>query len=519
MTSLTVVLGADPAGLTAAYELAKNDHPVVVVESARAVGGRSRCETYQNCLIDVGGHRFTTRLPEIQSLWAALLEEPLVSVPELSRVVYRHRFFDYPLSLTNALKNMGPGDSALIALSYLKAQTHRSTHEASAKTWLSERFGAHFQRTFFQPYFEKILGLPTCDIDADWVARKLKGMSLSQALAVAAGQRSGEPKADFDYPLRGPGEVWQRCHRLLTELGTPVYTETRVVKIEHSQGRVTCVKVAAGADNAKREDDLETRGNVSLADGQPDDRQSNDRQLEDVQTVECDRLISTLPMAELIAQLDPPPPVAVRRAAAALKFRSLLSVPLVLNVAEVFPDTQLHIHSPALKVGRIQNFKNWSAAMVPNPAQTCLGFEYFCMQGDDLWAMEDAALVRLACKEAIALGFVPNTDAIVGGCVIRHPNAYPLHHQAYYKPLAIVQNYLESFENLQAAGCRGLHCDVEHDYSALTGYQAARNILGAGARVPISSALEASVQATHRYQDRYRQNGVSIPPEEAIRFF
>ncbi|MFK8183184.1 MAG: NAD(P)/FAD-dependent oxidoreductase [Phormidesmis sp.] len=455
MVSRTVVIGAGPAGLVAAYELVKNGQKATVLEQSDKVGGISRTETYKGYRFDIGGHRFFTKVGEVQEIWQEILGDDFIQVPRMSRIYYRNRFFDYPLSITNTLKNLGPIDSGLIVLSYLKARAKAKLNpddEAeNFEEWVTERFGSRLYRTFFKSYTEKVWGIPCSKIQAEWAAQRIKGLSLSKAV-INAMFGSNDTKTlikEFDYPVLGPGMMWEKCQSLIEETGSEVSMHTRSVRIERTGKRVD--RVIA---QKKTPDGVETFA------------------------LTADNYVSSTPITALVRQLDPPAPPEVLEAANGLKYRDFLIVPIVVDLESLFPDNWIYIHSPDFRVGRIQNFKNWSAAMVPDPSKTCLGMEYFCSEGDDIWERDDADLIRLASEEIVGLGLVPDIALVEDGTVIRQKKAYPVYDGAYRKHLAVLQDYLEGFENLQTVGRNGMHRYNNQDHSMLTGLLAAKNILG-----------------------------------------
>lgn len=501
MASSTVVIGAGPAGLAATYELTKQGQLVTLLEQSDKVGGRSRYETDQGYTFDLGGHPFITSIEAVRSLWQDLIPDDRVCVSAPAHIVYRHRFFDYPLSLTNALKHIGPFDSAQGTLSYLATQVQSALNPTesmeTAEGWLQQRFGPHLYELFFESYLKKILGLSGHQVHSDWVATRLCGESLPRAMgraltcqsssssSNASSDRASSDKSSqmaFDYPVLGPGMLWERCRTRVEQVGATVCLRSRVVQIERTGQRIDRVIVQ------------KTTGRASVT---PDSGQSvAEQQQITLSSLSGDQFISSLPLVDLIMKLDPPAPPAIRKAAERLKYRSFISVPILLDNASLFPSRCLYIHSPEYKVARIQNFKNWSAAMVPDASKTCLGMEYFCTEGDDLWSLSDAELIHLASEEIVELGLIPDRSSIQGGKVLRVPKAYPLYDDEYYKPLAMVQDYLEGFENLQTVGCTGLHRDLKHDFSTLTGLLAAQNIL-------TGQSTEARSAGTHADSHQY----------------
>ncbi|MCL6432626.1 MAG: NAD(P)/FAD-dependent oxidoreductase [Leptolyngbyaceae cyanobacterium HOT.MB2.61] len=446
-----VVIGAGPAGLTAAYELMKRETSAIVLEQADKVGGISRTEVYEGYRFDIGGHRFFTKVSEVQQIWQEILGDEFIKVPRLSRIYYRGKFYNYPLSLLNTFTNLGFVPSALIVLSYLKARLQVKLNPGKeAETfeeWVTERFGARLYRTFFKTYTEKVWGIPCSKIRADWAAQRIQGMSLKGAVinALFGSQNAKSLIREFDYPLLGPGMMWERCQEILEMRGTPVHLNTTVTRIERVGTQIKRITAR--------------QGNRTF--------QSS-----------ADHFISTMPVSALLRCLDPSPPQEVLQAARGLRYRDFLIVSLIINREHLFPDNWIYVHSPEFKVGRIQNFKNWSPAMVPDPSKTCLGMEYFCSVGEPLWQMSDAELIKLATQEAIALGLGVKRGDVEDGVVIRQRKAYPVYDAEYRQHLQVIQDYLETFDNLQTVGRNGLHRYNNQDHSMLTAMLAVRNIFG-----------------------------------------
>ncbi|MEL6159944.1 MAG: NAD(P)/FAD-dependent oxidoreductase [Cyanobacteria bacterium J06623_5] len=447
----TVVMGAGPAGLTAAYELAKNGRKAIVLEQANKVGGISRTETYEGYRFDIGGHRFFTKVGEVQQIWKEILGDEFIQVPRLSRIYYRGKFFDYPLSISSTLSNLGVIDSGLIILSYLKSKLGNTINPGpeaeNLEDWVIERFGNRLYRTFFKSYTEKVWGIPCNKIQAEWAAQRIKGLSLKKAVinAVFGSNDTKTLIKEFDYPIYGPGMMWERCQEILDGKGSPVHMKTRVTRVEHDGKRVQRV--------------------IAEQNGQSVELTGDD-------------FVSSIPVTALMRALSPAPPQHVLAAAKSLKYRDFLIVPLVINLKDIFPDNWIYIHSPQFKVGRIQNFKNWSRAMVPDQRKTCVGMEYFCSEGDQLWEMSDDELIALASREIVGLGLVTNLLSVEDGTVIRQKKAYPVYDGEYRQHLAVIQNYVQQFENLQTVGRNGMHRYNNQDHSMLTGLLAAKNILG-----------------------------------------
>ncbi|MGC8786391.1 MAG: FAD-dependent oxidoreductase, partial [Anaerolineae bacterium] len=359
------MIGAGPAGLAAAYELATHGICPIVIEKADQVGGIARTEVYKGYRFDIGGHRFFTKIPQIQTLWEAMLGSDLRRVQRLSRIYYRGCFFHYPLSLWNTLSNLGLRESVLILLSYLYARLHPSKREDTFEQWVSNHFGKRLYRTFFQTYTEKVWGIPCYEIQAEWAAQRIHGLSFTTAVLNALfGVESAKSLIhEFHYPTLGPGMMWQRFAQAVESHGGQVWLQCEAIGLQRDSQHITSVRV-----------------------------NHEGKELE----IKADQVISSLPLRELVVELEPPAPPPVHKAAQGLRYRDFILVGLILNCSNPFPDNWLYIHSPEVKVGRIQNFRNWSPAMVPDTQKTSLGLEYFCNEGDDLWSMPDHELVALA---------------------------------------------------------------------------------------------------------------------------
>jgi protoporphyrinogen oxidase len=445
-----VIIGAGPAGLTAALELSKHGVQAVVLESDKQVGGIARTVNYKGYLFDIGGHRFFTKWDEVNQIWQEVLGDKFLVRPRLSRIYYRKKFFLYPLVARNALLGLGPIESARILASYFRSMLWPTPQEDNLEEWVCNRFGKRLYQIFFKTYTEKVWGVPCTSIRAEWAAQRIRGLSLMTAIrnALLPGKK---PKVKtlidrFQYPERGPGQMWETITELLAKAGYPVLTERPVVHICHSQGKVT---------------QLATRG--------PHGEES----------FEGTHFISSMPIRELINALDPQPPETIRQAANKLRYRDFLIVSLIIDRKDVVPDNWIYVHEPKVKVGRIQNFKNWSPAMVPDPNTTCLGLEYFVFENDEMWSSTDAELLRLARNEIVQLGLV-RPEEIRDGTVVRVQKAYPMYDPGWTEQVEQIRKYLESnLSNLQLVGRNGMHKYNNQDHSMMTALCAARNILGA----------------------------------------
>ncbi len=449
-----VIIGAGPAGLTAAWELARLKIPAVLFESDSLVGGIAQTVNYKGYRFDIGGHRFFTKVDMVQKLWEEVLGDDLIQRGRLSRIYYGGNFFDYPLKPVNALLGLGPVEAARIGFSYLKAQMFPLKEERNFEQWVSNRFGRRLYEIFFKTYTEKVWGIPCTEIGADWAAQRIKNLDLLKAVKNALlGSRAKSKKEvittlidAFHYPRLGPGMMWERFRDKLADQGYHTHMRHKVTKLHHQGGRIVAVDVVD-------------------ADGR-------------VQREVGEHFISSMPIRNPILGFDPPAPPEVLEAARRLRYRDFLSVVLIVDNPELFPDNWIYIHSADVKLGRIQNFKNWSPEMVPDPSKTALGLEYFVQEGDELWTMADADLVELGRRECDILKLV-RAEEVIDGTVVRVPKAYPVYDQGYQEALATIRSYLEGFPNLQLVGRNGQHRYNNQDHSMVTAIYAARNIAGA----------------------------------------
>ena len=447
-------MGAGPAGLTAAYELYKHDVPVTILEKDdKQVGGLARTVEHKGYRFDIGGHRFFSKNQEVEDLWTEILGEEMLTRGRLSRIYYRGKFFAYPIKAANALWNLGPVEAVRCVASYARARLQPVKNPRSLEDWVRNQFGWRLYSIFFKTYTEKVWGISTKELSADWAAQRIKSLDLwlvlrSAILPRRAAKSRGEVVTTlidrFRYPRFGPGQMWERVAEIGRDKGSPVLFGRAIESVKHEGSRVRSVvsRTAAGK--------LEEHPGTDF--------------------------VSSIPMRELIARLDPPAPEPVRRAAESLSYRDFISVALMIDRANVFPDNWIYIHDPSVHVGRIQNFKNWSPEMVPDQSKTCLGLEYFCFEGDGQWSSSDSTLVELAGKELAQLG-ICSPDEIFDGVVVRQQKAYPVYDDAYQAHVDVIRNYLQSqLPNLHLAGRNGMHRYNNQDHSMMTALLVARNI-------------------------------------------
>jgi protoporphyrinogen oxidase len=451
--SEVLIIGAGPAGLTAAYEAMKLGMQVTVLEADDQVGGLSRTVNYRGYRFDIGGHRFFSKSPFVNALWHELLGEDLLLRPRLSRIYYHGHFFKYPLQMLDTLTGLGPREALHILLSYIQAKLLPSKDEVTFEQWVSNRFGKRLYDVFFKTYTQKVWGIPCSEISADWAAQRIKNLTLYEVVRnlwsrdgrAQNGQIITTLNDQFYYPRFGPGMMWEHCEQLLKTRGATIIRGVRVQRIRHQRGHIACVY---GQTNAGEE--VEFTG---------------------------DHIISTMPLRDLINAFDPAPTDSVIQAAQPQRYRAYLTVALIVKRAAIFPDNWLYVHAPEVKLGRIQNYKNWSPDMVSDQSRTSLGLEYFLWDKDAEWQWSQDRLIELGIRECAHLGLI-TPDEVEDGTVVRMQKAYPVYDQLYHESITTIRQYLASLTNLQTIGRNGLHRYNNQDHSMLTGVYAARNIVG-----------------------------------------
>lgn len=447
------IIGAGPAGLTAAYHLLKHSQRFqpVMFEAGAIVGGIARTESYKGNRFDIGGHRFFTKVEEVEDMWHEVMGDDFIVVPRMSRIFYRNKFYHYPLKIFDALSNIGIIEAGRILLSYAKWRVRPFPVEESFEQWVVNRFGGRLYMHFFKSYTQKVWGIPPSQIQADWAAQRIKNLSLYKAVmnAITGANDTASLIEQFHYPRLGPGMMWEKVHDRVTAAGGTVEFRARVCRVLRDGPRVTALEVEITAEDG-----------------------ASTRRLEPV-----DHVINTMPIRDLIEAFDPPPPPEIIAAAQKLAYRDFLIVTLILNHPDPFPDNWIYIHSPEVQVGRIQNFRAWSKEMVASVNHASIGMEYFCQEGDGLWSMNDDDLIRLASAELEKLGLA-DASTVIDGTVIRQEKAYPVYDGEYRAALDVVADWLGTLENFQTVGRNGLHRYNNQDHSMLTAMLAARNLLG-----------------------------------------
>ncbi len=456
------IIGAGPAGLTAAYLLTKQGYSVTVIEKDPVyVGGISRTVEHQGFRFDIGGHRFFSKSKEVVDLWNEILPDDFIQRPRMSRIYYEGKFYSYPLRAFEALGNLGLIRSALCMASFGWAKLFPKKDARSFRDWTVNQFGERLFSIFFKTYTEKVWGMACEDISADWAAQRIKGLSLGSAVLDGLKRSFGLNKRpndgmetktlleSFRYPRQGPGMMWDAARNYVVAGGNRVLMDHALQQLSQDKatGRWRVAAKRSGGETV---------------------------------VINAAHVISSAPMRELAGRIHPLP--ATTSNALDLKYRDFLTVALMIRSPDLFPDNWIYIHDPSVKVGRIQNFRSWSPEMVPDPEVACVGLEYFCFEGDGLWNSPDDALVALAKEEMGRLGLCDPAD-VEGGVVVRQEKAYPVYDDSYRANVEAMRAELEAaYPTLHLVGRNGMHRYNNQDHAMMTAMLTVRNI-AAGARI------------------------------------
>ncbi len=455
------IIGAGPAGLTAAYLLTKRGKTVAVIEKDPTyVGGISRTVEHEGYRFDIGGHRFFSKSQQVVDLWNEILPDDFIQRPRMSRIYYEGKFYSYPLRAFEALWNLGILRSTVCMASYLRYKLFPISEVKSFEDWTTNQFGQKLYSIFFKTYTEKVWGMPCDEMSADWAAQRIKGLSLWSAVTDGLKRSLGLNKKPndgmatktlletFRYPRLGPGMMWDAARDKVLASGRGQ------VLMGHALERL-----ASDGEGGWR---LQAKGPEGSV------------------VIEAAHAISSAPMRELSRRLHPLPETTVQ--ASDLKYRDFLTVALMVEGEDLFPDNWIYIHDSKVKVGRVQNFRSWSPEMIPDPDMACVGLEYFCFEGDGLWSMDDDDLVSLATDEMEILGLVDRCK-VKSGAVVRQEKAYPVYDEDYAANVDAMRRELEAkHPTLHLVGRNGMHRYNNQDHAMMTAMLTVENII-AGERL------------------------------------
>lgn len=543
MKKIAIIAGAGPAGLTAAYELLKRtDIKPVILEMTDAIGGIAQTYNYKGNRIDIGGHRFFSKVDRVMDWWFAVMprqskpsadtvekqheidyiaesiveylcpecspdgktmkvtmkdvdpektDNVMLQRPRVSRIFYRKNFFPYPIGITFMVaKRLGFWNTFMIGMSYIKRHLFPLKDETYLDAFYKNRFGDRLYRTFFEAYTEKVWGVPCSQIRADWGAQRVKGLSLKRAVVHALKdllssdfkkqqeERETSLITRFFYPKFGPGQMWEIVTEQVQKCGGEVRMRHRVSGVHVEGGKVVAATI----------EDMATGKTERMA---------------------CDYFFSTMPIKHLAGMMTPHPPARVVEVAEGLHYRDFLTVGLLLKKLHVqekgkapqadVPDNWIYIQEGGVRVGRVQLFNNWSPYMVKDRKNTTwIGLEYFVNEGGDLWVMEDQALIQLGISEMVKIGMIRAED-VLDGCVLRMPKAYPAYIGSYTQ-LNVVREFVEGIPNLFLVGRNGMHRYNNQDHSMLTSMLAVDNIIAG--RIDKSNLWEVNLDMVYHEEKK-----------------
>ena len=451
-----VVIGAGPSGLATGYEMARHGARVILLERLDRVGGLARTIPHDRCLFDIGPHRFFTKNDEVRQLFADVVGEDAVRVSRLTRIYYRNKFFNYPLTPLNALFGVGVGSSIAIFLSYLKATTRQSFFPRDPENfeqWVTDQFGARLFETFFKTYTEKVWGVPCTQIGADWAGQRIKGLSLIAAIQNALFNGKNKTKTiktlvdEFLFPRLGAGQFYEKMGRLVEERGSSILPNRRVIRMTREGWRVRSVTVR---DEVGKCEEVEGR-----------------------------YFMSSAPLTEMVEMMSPAPPDAVLEACRSLRYRDHIGVHLKVE-GNPFPDNWIYVHDKKFRMARLVNYRNFSEAMAEKEGISPLTVEYFTFKGDDLWRRSDKELIDYAAGELNQMFVGRRAERVISAFVVRSEKAYPVIEIGFQPHIDVIKGWLDQFENLMPIGRSGMFKYNNQDHAIATGLLAARTALGLG---------------------------------------
>tara|TARA_B100000795_G_scaffold212561_1_gene166197 strand:+ start:796 stop:2217 length:1422 start_codon:yes stop_codon:yes gene_type:complete len=444
MMKKIAIIGAGPAGLTAAYELSKKNLKVDLYEASQSVGGMAKTISLWGQFVDLGPHRFFSSDPRVNELWLEVIGSEYKMVERITRIFYKKTFFDYPLKPFNALMGLGFGESIICIMSYFYSKIKPIKKVNTFEEWVINRFGNRLFNIFFKSYSEKLWGIRCDELDSEFAAQRIKKLSLTEAIKSALfANRKNKHKTlvdEFAYPLKGSGHVYELMLEKIKEKNNSIFLNTSVRRIIVPNNEIS-------------------NPIIELSNGNK---------------ITYDHVISTMPITKLIEGMDAPKNILNH--SKSLKFRNTILVYLEVEGDYLFPDQWIYIHNNELKTGRITNFNNWVETIKNGKTNTILCLEYWCYKEDELWRREDSKLIDLAKIDINKSELIKN-KTIKNGKVIRVPNCYPVYKSGYKDHLKPIENYLSTQKGLSVIGRYGSFKYNNQDHSILMGILAAENII------------------------------------------
>ena len=446
MKKKVIIIGAGPSGLAAGYELSKNGFDVVVLEKDDIVGGLSKTINFKNELFDLGPHRFFTKNREVKQLWVEILGKDFLEVNRITRIYYKNTFFSYPVKPIEVLKKLGIVEAFKVAIDFFKAKFFlRNLKPQTIEDWITKNFGARLFKMFFKTYTEKVWGISCNEIEAEWAGQRIKNLSFLSAILHSLGiSRSVKSLVEkFNYPRLGAGMMYAKMAEEIKKKGGKIICGAEVLSVKNDSNAINSVITS-----------------------------SKDGHFE----WKADYFLSSMPITELIKNFSSKPPIEVSKAVDSLYYRSHITVNLIVNKKDIFPDNWIYVHEESVKMARLSSYTNFSKEM-SKAGHGLIACEYFTFESDNLWNKKDEDLKSLAIDELEKLKFLSDYQ-VIDWFVLREKLAYPAYYSGYKNSLDIIRAHLERYKNFQTIGRGGMYRYNNMDHAILTGILAARNILG-----------------------------------------
>lgn len=452
MKKKIVIIGAGPAGLASGIELLKNkksgnDLEVTILEKNNIVGGLARSYFFKGHYFDIGPHRFYTKNKEVLNFWQRILGKDLIEVKRLTRILYKDRYFYYPVQFKDVLIKLGPLDTLKCLLSFINAKIFlRNLQPKTFEEWIVKNFGRKLYEIFFKTYTEKVWGIPCNKIGAEWASQRIKNLNfvamVKNVIIKNSSKKSKSLIEKFYYPIQGAGQLYFKIAKIIQERNGKIYTNSPVLSISHGNNKITSLKYKHHVHDKE---------------------------------IKVDHLFSSMPLTHFIFALNPKPPQGIINAAKKLYYRDHITVNLIIKRASIFPDNWIYVNSPDIKMARIANYNNFKEKPEKEDS-TAISVEYFVFKNDDIWKLKDSELIELAKKELAQIKLV-SSDEVGEGFVVRETESYPTYYMGHLSHFNILKDYVSQFSNLQLIGRGGMYRYNNQDHAIYSGLLAAKNYL------------------------------------------